>query len=247
MIENGALDGVSAIFGLHVDPTIPTGKISIRDGVVMASVYDFDLTIYGRAGHVARPHLAVDAIVTAAEVIDSLQKITSREIDPITPAVISIGRIEGGSARNVVADQVRLIGTARVMSPQAYRKIPALIKRTVAGICRARGAKYEFVPVASYPVLTNDPAINRLYEKNYTALFGRGKVAQTELVLGGEDFSCYLQKVPGAMFRLGIRNKRIKADKPWHSPEFVADEKALEYGTSLLAACTLDFLENAHR
>ena len=159
--------------------------------------------------------------------------------------MISIGRIEGGSARNVVADQVRLIGTARVMSPQTYRKIPTLIKRTVAGICRARGAEFEFTPVAGYPVLKNNPTINRLYEKNYTALFGRGKVARTELVLVGEDFSCYLLKVPGAMFRLGIRNKKIKADKPWHSPEFIADERALEYGTSLLVACALDFLENA--
>jgi len=247
MIENGALKNVSAIFGLHVDPTLPTGKISLRDGAVMASVYDFDITILGRGGHAARPNLAVDAIVTAAEVIGSLQKITSREIDPITPAVISIGRIEGGSARNVVADRVKFFGTARVMSQQAYRKIPTLIKRTVAGICRARGAEYEFTPVAGYPVLKNHPTINRLFEKNYIALFGRGKIARTDLALGGEDFACYLQKVPGAMFRLGSRNKKIKADKPWHSPEFIADERALEYGTSLLVACTLDFLENASK
>ncbi|HUV30670.1 MAG TPA: amidohydrolase [Acidobacteriota bacterium] len=242
MIENGALKGVSTILGAHVDPDLPTGKISLRDGVCMGAVYDFDLIIHGRGGHAARPHTAVDALVAAAEVVGSLQTVVSRKIDPIAPAVITFGQVEGGRARNTIPDRVRLVGTARTLSEELYRKVPSLIKRTASGICRAHGATCELKPVADYPVLRNDPGTNRLYERNYRALFGDGKIVQTDLVLGGEDFARYLQKVPGAMFRLGIRNRKIGADKPWHSPEFMADEDALVYGTSLFAAFVLDLL-----
>jgi amidohydrolase len=194
MIENGALEGVSRIFGLHVDPNLAVGKISVRDGVTMGSVYDFDLIIAGRSGHAARPQNAVDAIATAAEVIESVQKVISREIDPVSPAVITFGKIEGGVARNVIADKVRLTGTARTLSETAFN------------------------------------------------LYGKGKVLETPQVLGGEDFACYLQKVPGAMFRLGTRNKKIGADKSWHAADFKVDEVALTVGTALLAMSVLDEL-----
>jgi len=244
MIANGALDNISTIFGLHVDPSLPTGKISLRDGATMASVYDFDLVIRGRGGHAARPQLSVDAIAAAAEVIESVQKIISREIDPVTPAAITFGRIEGGIARNVIADSVALAGTARTASDKWGKRIPVLIRKTIAGVCRARGATFEIKEIASYPVLKNDSRTNRLYARNYESLFGKGKITRTEQVLGGEDFACYLERVPGAMFFLGVMNKKIGANKPWHSPQFLADEDALPYGTSLLAACTLDYLEN---
>jgi amidohydrolase len=242
MIEHGALKGVTMIFGLHVEPHLATGKISVRDGVTMGSVYDFDLIIRGQSGHAARPHLAVDAIVVAAEVIQALQTTVAREIDPISPAVITFGEIRGGSARNVVSGEVTIRGTARTLSDKLYKKVPALIRRTVGGICRARGASFEMNHVSDYPVLENDLEVNRRYERLFNALFGDGRVTETPLVLGGEDFACYLEKVPGAMFRLGVMNKKLKADKPWHSPEFIADEEAMFYGTSLLAACALNAL-----
>lgn len=242
MIAEGALKNVRMIFCLHVDPTVATGKIGLRDGVTMASVCDFDLIIHGTGGHVARPHTTVDAIACAAEVVDSIQKIVSREIDPILPAVISFGRIEGGTARNVVADRVTLTGTARSLSPALAKRIPALIRRTAAGICKARGARYEMNEIARYPVLSNHARVNRIYASNYERMFGGGKIEPTDLVLGGEDFACYLEKVPGAMFRLGVMNKKIKADKPWHSDRFIADEQALIFGTSLLCAAAIDTL-----
>jgi len=243
MIDNGALDRVGMIFGLHVDPDLPTGKVSVRDGVTMASVYDFKLTIYGKSGHAARPHTAVDAIVTAAEVVESLQKISSREVDPVEPVVVTFGKIAGGSASNVIADEVRLDGTARTLSEKMFKKIPAMIRRTVAGVCKARGAKFEITPVSDYPVLKNHTRANSVLTKTYGDLFGRNKVELTPPVLGGEDFACYLEQVPGAMFRLGIKNRKIKADKPWHSPEFIADEAALPYGTALLAAAARSVLQ----
>jgi amidohydrolase len=244
MIANGALKNVKMIFGLHVDPGVPTGKIGLRDGTTMAAVYDFDLHILGKGGHAARPHTTVDAIVVAAEVVNSIQTIISREIDPVCPAVVTFGKILGGNARNVVAERVVLTGTARTLSSQIARLLPALIRRTTAGICRARGAKYELHEIARYPVLSNHGAANRIFERNFERLFGARKVVETEVVLGGEDFACYLEKVPGAMFRLGIRNQKIKADKPWHSDQFVADEDALAVASALFAATAIDALHS---
>lgn len=242
MIANGALKSVKMIFGLHVDPNLAVGKIGLRDGITMASVFDFDLHILGHGGHAARPHTATDAIVTAAEVIDSLQKVVSREIDPVLPVVITFGKIEGGTARNVIADRVVLTGTARTLSTETARQVPALIRRTVAGICKARGARFEMNEIARYPVLRNDARVNRVFARNFERLFGSDNIETTELVLGGEDFACYLEKVPGAMFRLGIRNKNIGADKPWHSEKFIADEQSLRFGSALLAAVAVDAL-----
>ena len=242
MIANGAMKGVDIILGLHNDPNIPTGKISLRDGPVMASVYDFDLIIHGRSGHAARPHTAVDAISTAAEVVDSLQKVVSREISPMASTVISFGSIHGGTARNVVADRVVLRGTSRALTEAVARQVPKLIRRTVAGVCRARNATFEMIEVAGYPILRNDPTVNRLLKTTYNSLFGAGKVKETEMMLGGEDFACYLEEAPGAMFRLGIRNKKIKTDRPWHSSDFMVDDNALVYGTALMVAATINYL-----
>lgn len=247
MIAGGVLKNVSAILGLHVDPHLATGKISLRDGVTMGSVNDFDLIIHGKGGHAARPNTAVDALVTACEVVEAIQKVISREIDPITPVAVSFGTINGGVARNVIADRVVIKGTARSLSKKATRDLPKLIKRTANAVCKGRGAKLEMNVLADYPALYNHAKINKLFSKNYLALFGKGKIEETPLVLGGEDFACYLEKIPGAMFRLGVMNKKIKADKPWHSSQFIADEKALIYGTALLVSTTFDFLINGRK
>jgi amidohydrolase len=242
MIKNGALKDVAMILGLHVDPHLPTGQIGLRDGITMASVLDFDLRVIGRAGHGARPQDAVDAITTAAEIIESMQKVISREIDPVAPAAITFGKIEGGLARNVIAEEVLLTGTARSLSVEVARSLPQKIKRTAQAIARAHGARCEMEVIGEYPLFDNDPTTNAVLRRSFEALYPRGRVALTPQVLGGEDFARYLEKVPGAMFRLGIRNRKIKADKPWHSPLFVADEAALEVGTAVLATALLDRL-----
>lgn len=242
MIENGAIDGVSMIFGLHVDPTVTTGKIGLRDGVTMAAVTDFDLIVHGRGGHGARPHETVDAIVVASEIVQSLQTIVSRKIDPIAPVAITIGRINGGVARNVITDCVTLNGTARALSEEAARELPKLVKRIAQSIGRAHGARVEVKIIPGYPVFKNHPQANKILSASYSALFGKGKVVTTPPVLGGEDFARYLQLVPGAMFRLGCRNRKIGADKPWHSPHFVVDEDSLTFGAALLCAAVWDTL-----
>lgn len=242
MIANGAIKNVDMIFGLHVDPTLATGKIGLRDGVVMASVNDFDLIIHGRGGHAARPHDTVDAIVAAAEVVESIQKIISREIDPFEPVVITFGKIEGGSARNIICDKVNLTGTVRTLSKKYSMIVPKLIKKTAEGVCSARGAKLEMNFIASYPVLVNNPKTNEIIKRNFESIFGKNKIEPTDQTMGSEDFACYLEKVKGAMFRLGVMNKKIKADKPWHSPFFIADEEAIFYGTTTIVSSVMDFL-----
>ncbi len=249
LIREGVLNDpdVKIIFGLHTDPTIPAGKIGLHDGPMMASVTDFDITIIGRGGHAARPHLAVDSIATAAEIVDSIQKIVSREIDPLKPIVITFGSIKGGAARNVIADEVVLRGTARTLSPESLKMISPRIKRTVDGICRARGAKYRIDFIAEYPVLSNDKVSNNIFAQAYSRLFGGNKVVDAPQVMGGEDFAFYLQKVPGAFCRLGVQNKKIKADRPWHTSDFKVDEKSIFYGTVLLTAAVLDYFERYAR
>ncbi|UCD16326.1 MAG: amidohydrolase [Candidatus Zixiibacteriota bacterium] len=230
---------VEMIFALHVDPNVATGRIGLRDEATMASVLDFNIVIHGKGGHAARPHAAVDGIAVAAEVIESLQKIVSREIDPLNPALITIGTIEGGTARNIIADQVVLSGTARTLSGANAKKIPQLLKRTLDGICRARGARYTFDILARYPVLVNHKSANKILRECYCELFGKNKVEKTPQTMGGEDFSYYIASIPGAMFRLGVRNTGIGADKSWHTPDFMVDEEAIFYGTSLLSLAVL--------
>ncbi len=241
MIRAGVLKkpDVKMVFGLHVDPGVPTGKIGLRDGRTMASVIDFDITIIGKGGHAARPHDAVDSIAVAAEVVESLQKIVSRELRPLEPGLISFGTIEGGTARNVIADRVKLKGTARTLWPGNVRIILRLIKRTLDGVCRARGAKYTLDFLSGYPVLSNNERVNDIFRQCQTELFGKNTMVATPPTLGGEDFAYYIQKIPGAMFRLGIRNDKIGANKSWHAGDFMVDEKAIFYGTSLLCDAVL--------
>lgn len=239
LIEAGALENVGAIVGLHVDPHLAAGRIGLRNGPTMASVYDFDLTVHGTGGHAARPHTAVDAITVAAELIDAIQKVVSRETDPIQPVVVTFGQISGGVARNVIADTVELKGTVRTLTPEAFRNTPKLIRRTANGVCKARGASFEINEIASYPVLSNDARVNDVIESAYRTHYPKRKIGLTDQVLGGEDFACYLEKVPGAMFRLGTMNKKIGADKPWHASDFKVDESAITVGALTIAESVL--------
>jgi len=244
MIAAGALKKpkVSAIFGLHVDPTIKVGKIGLKDGPMMARVDDFNIVVHGRSGHGARPQETVDAVVVASSLITALQSIASRQVNPLDPVVITIGKIKGGKARNVIADEVILHGTARSLDKKVAGKIPGMIKKIADGICKAYGAKYEIDFQTGYPVLENVPEINDIFSKVTRNMHGKNTVTLKDRPgMGAEDFACYLQKVPGAMFLLGIQNKKIGADKPWHHPEFKIDEKAIPFAASILAASVWEY------
>jgi amidohydrolase len=246
LIKAGVLNNpkVDAILALHVDPMLPTGSIGIRDGETMASTYDFDIKILGKPGHAALPHNAVDAITITAEIITGMQQVVSRMVDPVKPVVITFGTIRGGRVRNAIADEVTIEGTARSLDKSVSKRFPQLIKRTAGEIAKAFGARVEINSIANYPVLRSDARVNRFISDSFKVAYPKGKVHLIPQVLGGEDFACYLEKVPGAMFRLGVRNKKIGADKPWHHPVFIIDEKAIPIGYITMATTVANILNS---
>ena len=246
LIEAGVLKrpDVSIMFGLHVDSTVPAGKIGIKDGPMMAQADDFSLEILGRPGHGARPHETIDSVVVASNVVLALQNIASRQVSPLEPVVVSVGAINGGTATNIIADKVVLKGTARTLNSDLTKKIPTMIEKIIAGVCETFGAKYNLRYNRGYPVLFNNKSINNIYRMSATELYGKNSVVEiSEPSMGGEDFAYFTRAVPGAMIRLGVGNKKLGADKPWHHPQFKVDEMAIPFGAALLAYAVWKALE----
>ena len=244
MIEAGALEGVSAIFGLHVYPYLRTGQIGYKYGVMMAASDTFSFDIYGKTAHGARPHEGIDAVLVTAMVIDSLNHIVSRRIDPIHPAVISMGKIEGGKAPNVICDFVTVAGTVRTVNASVRKKIPEMMETTIDGICKAMDAKYHFRYDFGPPELcNNDRMVDLVKEAGEEVLGTEGLVDLIDPVMGGEDFARYLQIVPGAFFRLGVCNEEKGTCVPQHNTRFDVDDDALAIGMKILTLSALKALK----
>ncbi|MEE9442021.1 MAG: M20 family metallopeptidase [candidate division Zixibacteria bacterium] len=246
LIKAGVLKNpkVDVILALHTDPTIPVGSIGLRDGVTMAATFDFNIRVIGKTGHAALPHKSLDAITVSAEIISGIQQVVSRMVDPIVPVAVTFGTIEGGTVRNGIAGEVLLKGTARSLSPAYAKKLPSLIKRTAVNIARAFGAKAQFIPLADYPLFASDKTVNNFIARSFKTVYPNGRIMEISQFLGGEDFACYLEKVPGSMIWLGVKNKKIGADKPWHHPAFIADERALSVGYITMASAVANILNN---
>jgi amidohydrolase len=213
---------------------------------MMAYTNNFDLIIMGKGGHGARPHQGVDAISVAAVVIQALQTVVSRRTNPLDPVVLSIGIIQGGSARNVICDRVVLKGTVRTLDKKLNKKIPQMIKETISGITRSAGAGFSFDYKTGYPVLINDPGMTDLVRESISKLYSKSAVFEIKNpVMGGEDFAYFAQRVPGVLFRVGTRNPAKKMVYPWHHPKFNVDEKAIMIGTAVLSQCVYDFLSDS--
>ena len=244
MIEDGALEGVSAIFGLHVYPYLKTGQIGYKYGVMMASADTFSFDIYGKTAHGARPHEGIDAVLVTAMAINSLNHIVSRRIDPLHPAVISMGKIEGGNAPNIICDFVTVAGTVRTVNASVRRKIPEMMETTIQGICDAMDAKYHFRYEFGPPELTNnDRMVDIVKEAAREVVGDEGVVDLVDPVMGGEDFSRYLQLVPGAFFRLGICNETKGTCIPQHNTRFDVDDEALGIGMKILSLAAVEALK----
>ena len=246
MIEEGVLEGpkVDAILSLHTEPTIGSGSIGVRSGVMFAAADNFQITILGEGGHAARPHDSVDAIVVASQVVLALQTVASRRVDPLSPVVLTIGKMEGGYRSNVIADRVELEGTVRTLSQSWRDRIPEIMEETLSGVVKGLGAGYEFDYELGYPVLSNDESMTDLVRRVGRQVLGADRVAEIERPgMGGEDFAFYLEKVRGGMFRLGTGNEEKHATYPWHHPKFDIDEDSLPIGAAVLAQCVLDYLK----
>ncbi|AZR73259.1 peptidase M20 [Anoxybacter fermentans] len=246
MIEEGILENpsVDAIIGLHIWPEIPSGSIGISKGPIMAAADRFDIKIIGVGGHGAVPHKAVDPVVIGSEVVVALQNLISREIDPLDSAVISIGTFQAGSAFNIIPKEAELSGTVRTFNPKLRELLPQRIEEIVAGITKALRAEYEYKYHYYYPVTINDPEFTEFFRKVAVDLIGADRVREIPRPsMGGEDFSFYLQKVPGTFFFLGTRNEKKGLNKSVHHPEYTIDEDILPIGVELFCGTALTYLK----
>ena len=239
MVKDGAIEGVDAIYGVHVFPSIPARRIGIRYGALTSAADELEIVIEGESGHGARPHQAIDAIWIAAQVITTLQQAISRTQNPLHPIVLSIGKIEGGRAHNVIADRVKMVGTVRSLHPESHANLPQWIENIVRGVCQTFGAKYQVEYRRGVPSVHNDETLTKIIEIATREAWGDESVQLLpEPSLGAEDFSVYLDKVPGCMFRLGVGHNG-ENNYPLHHPKFEVDEDAIVTGvvTMAYAAC----------
>ncbi|MBF0754479.1 amidohydrolase [Jeotgalicoccus nanhaiensis] len=244
MVQEGALKNpdVDAVAGLHVHPTIKTGETSITEGFATACTDSFDIKIIGKGGHAAHPHLSIDPIAISSTVIASLQQIVSRNIDPLENIVLTIGRIEGGFARNVIAPEVTLEGTVRLLNPELRPKVKETMHEYLNGITSGMGASYELEYTYGYPSVFNDPALIPTLRTTVDKILGEGQLLDVNPSMGGEDFSYFAREVPGIFFRLGTNGGEDTA-YPNHHPKFNVDEDALHYGAAILSQFAYDYLD----
>jgi amidohydrolase len=231
MIEAGVMDApkVDAAVMIHVSPLLLAGTLATKSGAMSASCDDFAITVRGRGGHGAYPHGSVDTIPIAAEIVGAVQRIVSREVDPLESVVMSIGVIRGGYRRNIIADKTVLEGTFRCLDEDVRKGIPARLERMVKGICDAHRATYEIEFEFGYPSVMNDPA---LVARIVTILKDAGETVEAipRPSMGAEDFAYFAQRAPGCYLRLGVGFPGVVDPAMTHSPEFRLDERALATG-----------------
>lgn len=233
--EAGVLEGVAAIFGVHVDNRYPTGTLVVTDGAVNASSDGFRVTVRGRGGHAARPHETVDAVVTAAAIVLALQTVVAREIDPADPAVLTVGRLQAGEVSNVIAETAVLEGTLRALDSAVRARLAASLTRVATATGTAHGAGVEVEILEGTPLVYNAPEMAALARSAAAEVVGSENLrALRRANLGGEDFGCYLERVPGAFIRVGA-GRAGATMHPAHSCRFDLDEGCLSAGAAWLA------------
>lgn len=242
MISAGALEGVAAIIGLHVDPSRQTGKVGIRTGALTASCDEMHILVEGRGGHGARPHECLDPIAVAAQLVSSIYLFVPRANDSQDPTVVNVCHIHGGENANVIPGEVRLEGTLRTLTDSVRRRTKEHIQQLARGLAEASGAKIDIRFVPGPPGVINDVRLTEAIRTCASDLLGEENVEKiVRPSMGGEDFAHYLSRVPGAMFRLGSRQSGRSDVTLLHSPTFDIDEEALRIGAKLLARVVLNW------
>ncbi len=241
MIEEGVLEHpkVDAVFGLHLWNGLPIGKIGVEAGPIMASVDRFDVVIKGVGSHGAYPHAGVDPIVVGSHVVAALQTVVSREVPPLAPVVVTVGKFHSGTAFNVIPSHAALSGTVRTVDARTRQEMPARLERIVRGVAMAMRAEYTFNYEFGYPVTVNDTNMAQLARQVAAAIVGDANVVAAGMTMGAEDMSYFLEAVPGCYLRLGSGNPEKGLIHPHHSALFNFDETALPIGIELLSQITL--------
>jgi amidohydrolase len=246
MIDDGLFDrfGIERAYGLHLNSKYPTGILGFREGPFYASSDSIEIEVLGKGGHGSAPHDTIDPIYTAANFITSVQQIVSRHIDPLEPAVVSIGSIHGGTIHNVIPRTARMLGTVRAFSDDVRNAMPERIERVLRSCCDAMGASYDYNYIWRYPVTSNDPAQTQYARDLAVRTFGEDRVITADKLMGAEDFSFYAQCVPACFYTLGAAGGESTSN-PHHSSTFDIDEAALATGVEMMAALAFDAGANA--
>ncbi len=236
MVEEGVAEGLDSIFALHLWPGLPFGTVATKAGPIMAAADAFEMEIEGTGGHGAMPHLSADAVVIAAHVVTVLQTVVSREVDPVEPAVLTVGEIGAGTAFNIIPEKARLGGTVRTLNEDLRRGMPGRIEGLGQGVARGMRGDATLDYRFSYPVTRNDAGAAARALETATALFDEESVLELpNPSMGAEDFAYFLERVPGAFVWLGVGEDASGL----HTPQFAFDEKILARGSALLTALVL--------
>jgi amidohydrolase len=235
LIKEGVLQNPSpsTILGQHVEPLLEVGKIGVKSGLFMASSDEIYVTVKGKGGHGARPHLCVDPILMASHLIVQLQQLVSRNADPMMPTVLTFGKIysEGG-ATNVIPNEVKILGTLRTFEEGWRMKAHQQLVESAELICKSMGGSCDFKVIKGYPFLENNAALTQLTRQQMEAYLGAENVVDLPARMGGEDFAFYSQQIPACFYRLGVQNPNGSG---LHTPNFDVDERSLEVGAGLMA------------
>lgn len=245
-VEAGVVDGVDAVIGCHLLSTIDCGRAAVISGPAMAAADMFSLTIHGHGGHGGFPHETTDPIAIAAQVLTNIQHVVSRVTDPLQSVVVSTTRIAGGTADNVIPEEVELGGTVRTFSPDVRARTRAAIERVIDGVTAAHGARASFDYIVGYDAVVNDTAVAGVVAEAIRDELGPGGLTEIAPIMGGDDFSAYLNRVPGAYFFVGARSELAGATHQHHHPRFTIDERSLPIAVGVFLRATTALLENPH-
>ncbi|MBM7542763.1 M20 metallopeptidase family protein [Amphibacillus cookii] len=243
MVEAGALEGVDYVFGIHVASNLPKGKIGYAQSYATAAADSFEIKIQGKGGHAARPHQTVDSIMIASQIMTDLQTLVSRKVDPVDPVVLTFSGVEaGGTAYNIIADTAMIRGTIRTLDAQVRAFMKASLIRLAPHIAEIQGGTATVSYIDGYPSVKNTPAEVELLLKTMTGQFGEENVIKLPTMMGGEDFSYFLEEKPGAFFYVGGENNDIQANYPHHHPKFKIDEQSLHQSGQAFLALVAQYL-----
>jgi amidohydrolase len=243
LVNEGVMRGVDAVLALHVWSEFPVGTVSLREGPATAYPDKFRLRVKGQEAHGAFPHRGVDAIVLASQVINALQTVVSRRLDPTRGRVLTVGTSRGGTTDNIMAGEVVMTGTLRTFEPETRQVLLAELERACE-VARALGGDYELTVAPGYVPTVNDPGITWLVREVARDLLGEENVREAPLEMGGEDFSYLAREAPSCFFWLGGATPG-EPDRRHHHPQFDADERCLPIGAAILAEAALRFLQRA--
>lgn len=242
MVSAGVMDGVDLVIGTHLWASLPFGKIGVVYGPMMAAPDTFWITVKGKGGHAALPHQTIDSIAVASQVVTNLQHIVSRNTDPLDNLVVSVTQFIGGTTHNVIPGSVEMCGTVRSFDPDLRKSVPGQMERVIKGITEAHGATYDFKYEFGYRPVINDAEVTKVIEETVREVFGDETLDLMKPNMGGEDFSAFQQKAPGAFFYVGAGNEEKGIVYPHHHARFTIDEDALEVGVKTFLHATFKFL-----